>query len=261
MDFSLILYNEARKRSLILWDYKSNVLMQIIMMILIFVGATFLVGGGQFRPEQITSILLGYTVWYYARIVIMSISSQMLGEAQIGTLEQIYMSPAHPAWILLARLFVLLFTSTVIVIIPTILLVTPLGIHFPFRWEGLVVFAVTLVGLFGLALTLAGAALVFKQIGTLADLFQNVLLFLTGSLLPITHFPHWLFIFAQMLPITQGISLVRSVVLQGEPLTTAWNNGSLFWLAINSSIYLGLGWFMYVVCEKHAKMRGSLGQY
>jgi ABC-2 type transport system permease protein len=261
MNFSLILYNEGRKRALILWDYKSNVLTQIFMMILIFVGAAFLVGGGQFRPSQITSILLGYIVWYYARIVILNISSQMVGEAQMGTLEQIYMSPAHPALILLARTFVLLFTSTVIVVIPTMLIMAPLGIHFPFRWEGLVIFAITLVGLFGLALALAGAALVFKQIGTLADLLQNVLLFLTGSLLPITQFPRGLFIFAQALPITQGIALVRSVVLDGQSLTVAWNNGGLFWLVVNSSIYLALGWFTYVVCEKRAKMKGSLGQY
>ena len=261
MNFSLILYNEARKRTLILWDYKSNAFMQIFMMILIFVGATFLVGGGQFRPDQITSILLGYTVWYYARIVILNISSQMIGEAQIGTLEQIYMSPAHPAWILLARMFVLLFTSTVIVIIPTILIVTPLGIHFPFRWQGLIVFAITLSGLFGLALALAGAALVFKQINTLADLLQNVLLFLTGSLLPITHFPQWLFVVAQALPLTQGIFILRNVVLQGQSLTSTMSNGSLLWLSINSSIYLVAGWFIYIICERQAKLKGSLGQY
>jgi ABC-2 type transport system permease protein len=261
MNFSLVLYNEARKRSLIMWDYKSNVFIQVFMMILIFVGATFLVGGGQFRPAQITSILLGYIIWYYARMVVTSISSQMVGEAQIGTLEQMYMSPFHPTLILLARLLVLLTSSTVIVIVPTLLLVAPLGIHFPMNWQGLVIFAVTLVGLFGLALVLAGAALVFKQIGSVADLLQNVLLFLTGSLLPINQFPHWLFVFAQMLPITQGIALVRNVVLNGQSLTAAWNNGSLFWLMVNSLAYLVLGWVMYIVCERRAKMKGSLGQY
>jgi ABC-2 type transport system permease protein len=194
-------------------------------------------------------------------MVILNISSQMLGEAQIGTLEQMYMSPTHPTLILLARLFVLLATSTLIVVIPTLLLVAPLGIHFPFRWQGLVIFVVTLVGLFGLALILAGAALVFKQIGTVADLFQNVLLFLTGSLLPISHFPPWLFVLAQMLPITQGIALVRSVVLDGKSLISIWNNGSFFWLMVNSSVYLALGIFTYFVCERRAKMRGSLGQY
>ncbi len=261
MNFSLILYNETRRRLLILWDYKSNILTQIFMMILIFVGATFLIGGGQFRPDQITSMLLGYTVWYYARIVIMNTSSEMLSEAQIGTLEQVYMSPAQPAWILLARMFVLLITSTIIVILPTILIATLLEIHFPFRWEGLIVFALTLVGLFGFALALSGAALVLKQIDTLADLIQNVLLFLTGSLLPITHFPRWLFIFAQMLPITQGIFVLRNVVIQGQSLISAWNDGSLLWLIINSSIYLCIGRYTYVFCERFAKMKGSLGQY
>jgi ABC-2 type transport system permease protein len=261
MNFSLILYNEARKRSLIMWDYKSNTFIQIFMMILIFVGATFLVGGGQFRPSQIASILLGYIVWYYARMVVTNISSQMVGEAQIGTLEQMYMSPFHPTVILLARLLVLLTSSTFIVIIPAILLIAPLGIHFPFRWEGLVIFAITLVGLFGLALVLAGAALVFKQIGSVADLLQNVLLFLTGSLLPITQFPHWLSFFAQLLPITQGIALVRDVVLNGQSLASVWNNGSLFWLCMNSLVYLVVGWCMYFACERQAKMRGSLGQY
>ncbi|HEU5228026.1 MAG TPA: ABC transporter permease [Ktedonobacteraceae bacterium] len=261
MSFSLILYNETRKRMLILWDYKSNILTQIFMMILIFVGATFLIGGGQFHPDQITSMLLGYIVWYYARLVITNTSSEMLAESQIGTLEQIYMSPAHPAWILLARMFVLLLTSTVIVILPTILIATPLGIHFPFRWEGLVIFAITLVGLFGFALALSGAALVFKQIDTLADLIQNVLLFLTGSLVPITHFPQWLFVFAQTLPITQGISVLRNVVLDGQPLSVAWNNGSLLWLLVNSLIYLCIGRFAYVFCERYAKKKGTLGQY
>ncbi len=261
MNFSLVLYNETRKRLLILWDYKSNALTQIFMMILIFVGATFLIGGGQLHPAQLTSMLLGYIVWYYARIVITTTSSEMLGEAQIGTLEQIFMSPAHPALILLARMFVLLCTSTIIVILPAILIAAPLGIQFPFRWEGLVVFAVTLAGLFGFALALSGAALVFKQIDTLADLLQNVLLFLTGSLLPITHFPPWLHAFAETLPITQGIAIIRNVVLDGQPLATTWMNGSMLWLMLNSAMYLCIGWCTYVICERHARMKGSLGQY
>lgn len=261
MSFSLILYNETRKRLLIIWDYKSNVVSQIFMMILIFVGASFLVGGGQFHPDQLSSMLLGYTVWYYARIVILSISSEMLSEAQIGTLEQIYMSPAHPAWILLARMFVLLATSTVIVVLPTILIATPLGIRLPFRWEGLVIFGITLIGLFGFALALAGAALVFKQIDTLADLVQNVFLFMSGSLLPISHFPGGLIIVAQALPITQGILVLRNVVIQGQSLISTVSDGSLLWLMLNSFIYLCIGCFTYVVCERYAKQKGSLGQY
>lgn len=261
MALSLMLYNETRKRLLIIWDYKSNVLTQIFMMILIFIGATFLIGGGQFHPDQITSMLLGYIVWYYARLVITTTSSEMLAEASIGTLEQIYMSPAHPTRILLARMLVMLGTSTVIVIIPALLIAAPLGVHFPLRWEGLAVFAITLVGLYGFALALSGLALVLKQVDTLADLIQNVLLFLTGSLLPITHFPRWLALFAQTLPITQGIALIRGVVLQGQSLSDTWRDGGLPWLLANSAIYLVLGHLTYTACERYARQKGSLGQY
>lgn len=261
MSFSLILYNEIRKRWLITLDYKSNIFTQIFMMVLIFVGAVFLIGGGQFNPVQISSMLLGYIVWYYARLVITNTSSEMLGEAQIGTLEQIYMSPARPEWVLLARMLVMLFMTTMIVILPTLLLATPLGISFPFRWEALPIFALILVGLFGFSLALAGAALVFKQVDTLADLIQNVLLFLTGSLLPITHFPQWLLLFAQALPLTQGIFVIRNVVLEHQSLLNAWSNGSMFWLVLNSSIYLVIGCFLYGICERYARFKGSLGQY
>lgn len=261
MSFSLILYNETRKRLLITLDYKSNIFTQIFMMILIFVGAAFLIGGGQFHPDQIASILLGYTVWYYARLVITNTSSDMLGEAQIGTLEQIYMSPMRPELILLGRMLVMLLMTTVIVILPTLLIGAPFGVYLPFSWDSLIIFALILVGLFGFALALAGAALVFKQVDTLADLIQNVLLFLTGSLVPIDHFPPWLSLFAQTLPITQGIIVIRDVTLQHQSLLDAWRNGSIPWLILNSSVYLVIGCVMYGICERYAKKRGSLGQY
>ncbi len=261
MSFSLTLYNELYKRLLILWDYKFNIFMQFFMMILIFVGASFILGGGSFRPALVTPMLLGYVVWFYARIVITTTSSDILSEAQIGTLEQMYMSPTSPTILLFDRMIATLLTSTVIVVLPATLLIAILGIHFPFRWEGLVIFALTLVGLFGFSLMLCGTALVFKQIDSLADLFQNVLLFLTGSLLPITSFPSWLAIIAQTLPTTQGILVLRAVVLQGQSLPAAWNNGSLVWLIINSCLYLCVGIVVFRVCERYAKQKGSLGQY
>ena len=78
----LVMFNETYKRILIVWDYKFNVLVQLIMIGIIFLGASFLLGGGQFNPEQLTSLFLGYIVWFYARIVIMSTSSDILGEAE-----------------------------------------------------------------------------------------------------------------------------------------------------------------------------------
>jgi ABC-2 type transport system permease protein len=98
----LALLNETYKRLLIIWTYKFNILTQLITVGLIFLGLSFLVQGGRFDPSQSSSILLGYVVWFYARIVIMSTSGDWIGEARSGTLEQMYMSPA-PTWVLLLQ--------------------------------------------------------------------------------------------------------------------------------------------------------------
>jgi len=257
----LVMFNESYKRLLIMWDYKFDVIVQLVMIGVIFIGASFFLGGGQFLPQQLATLFLGYAVWFYARIVIMSTSGDLLGEAQAGTLEQMYMTPAPTEMLILGRMLAMLITTTIMVLLTSLGLIVLLHITFPLRWEGLPVLLITLAGLFGFALVLAGAALVFKQTEALADLLQNALLFLSGSLLPINHFPVWLAAIARTLPITQGIDVLRNVVLGGESLSTAWNNGSLLWLIIHSALYLSIGWLIFKISERIARRRGSLGHY
>jgi len=87
------------------------------------------------------------------------------------------------------------------------------------------------------------------------------LLFLTGSLLPVSHFPNWLADIAKTLPITQGIIVLRNIELNGQSLATTWANGSLLWLIVHSAIYLSTGWIIFKWCERIAKRQGSLSQY
>lgn len=257
----LAIFNETYKRILIMWDYKFNVLTQLITIGLIFIGATYFIGGGQFNPQQVTSIFLGYIVWFYARIVIMNTSADLIGEAEAGTLEQMYMTPARTELLVLGRMLATLISTTIMVLLTALALILILGIRFPVRWEGMFVLLLTLVGLLGFTLILGGAALVFKQVDALADLMQNALLFLTGSLLPVSHFPNWLAFIAKTLPITQGIIVLRNVELNGQSLSSTWANGSLIWLIVHSSLYLIAGWIIFKWCERIAKKQGSLSQY
>jgi ABC-2 type transport system permease protein len=257
----LATFNETYKRLLILWDYRFNIITHLVTVGFIFIGATFFLGGGQFNAKQLPSLFLGYLVWFYARIVILTTSEDLMGEAQSGTLEQMYMSPVPSELLVLGRMLATLISTTVTVGLTSIALTFLLGIHIPVRGEGLPVLLVTLIGLFGFSLMLGGAALVFKQIEALADLLQNALLFLTGSLLPVSHFPNWLEAFTKTLPITEGIIVIRNVVLGGQSLLSAWADGSLIWLCINSALYLCAGWLLFKWCERIAKQQGSLSHY
>jgi ABC-2 type transport system permease protein len=92
-------------------------------------------------------------------------------------------------------------------------------------------------------------------------LIQNALLFLTGSLLPVSRFPEWLATIARTLPITQGIDVLRNILLNGQSLSSAWSNGSLVWLVIHSCLYLIVGWIIFKWCESIARKQGSLSHY
>ncbi len=257
----LVTGNEIYKRLRILLAYKMNMVTRILTVGLIFVGISYFIENGQVNPAPLASVFLGYLLWFYARIVIVSSCEDMMGEAQAGTLEQMYMSPVPAGLLLFARMIALLLSTTVMVALPMALLALLLRIQIPLRWEEGVVLAITLAGLFGFTLALTGMALIFKQIEALADLVQNALLFLTGTLLPVTRFPEWLTIFTQTLPITQGIIVLREVSLDQQSLVSVWTNGSLLWLCVNSVCYLLGGMLVFKWGESVAKEQGSLGHY
>jgi|SRR5579885_1996882 len=256
------LKNEFHKELLILWTNKFNVLVaQTFILGLIFVGAVFVIGNGQFQPQQMAPVLLGYLIWIAARIVINYTYESFTTETQSGTLEQMYMSTVPSELIVLTRMVAILLAPIIVMALTATILVLLLGIQLPLRWEGLVVILLALIGIFGFGLMLGGAILLFKQISSLADLIQQVLLFLSGVLIPISRFPGWLQFIAQLMPITQGAVVLRQVVLERQSLADVWASGSLIGLVINSAVYLLGGWMIFKWCERIAKRQGSLGHY
>ena len=73
--------------------------------------------------------------------------------------------------------------------------------------------------------------------------------------------PGWLSAIARTMPSTQGIVVLRRLVLGGASLGAVWRDGSLAWLAIHSVLYFAVGWTVFGLCERTAKAQGSLGQY
>ncbi len=261
MTIPLVMCNEIYRRFLIIWNYKFNLVMQLVMVALIFLGATFFLGHGQIDPHQAPSMLLGYGVWCYARIILLESSYYLTIEAQSGTLEQMYMSPVNAGFLVVGRMLAMLISTTLTLILPVGALAFFLHISMPLSWDALPVLLLTLTGLFGLSLILCGAVLVFKQVDNLSDLIQNMLLFLAGTLVPLSSFPNWLAVISRMLPLTQGIVILRRIIFEGQSLASTWVDGSLLWLMLQSFLYLCLGWVVFKVCERVAMRQGLLGQY
>ena len=258
---TIAFYNETRKGLLLIWDYKISMLAQVAMFGFIFIGLTFMLGDGKLDPTQTTSVLIGYMVWFFASLAINDLSWNLMEEAQTGTLEQMYMSVAPTGLVVLGRAFARFLFSVAMVVLLGGSIILLLRMSLIFSVGTIIPFVLTLIGLYGFGFTIAGIALVFKQVGTLAGLVSNILLFVNGTLLPIDRFPSWLESVVRTLPTTQGIVVLRQVILKGEPLSNLWLNGSLTYLLVHSCIYLITGWLIFKWCERRAKLNGTLGQY
>lgn len=255
------LYAETRKGVLIMWSYKFNMLTSMVSFSLIFLGINFMMGNGQLNQATLSSTLLGYLIWYYAISAIENMSWNLRDEMQCGQLEQLYMSPAPAQVLLLGRALSTFGITTAMVAIVAGVMAATFGAVLPLRWEALPVFVLTMAGLFGFGYALGGATLVYKQTGPLSNILTNALLFLNGAILPVDRLPDWLQSVARVLPSTQGIVVLRRVMLGGESLAAVWADGSLAWLVVHSTVLFVAGWLIYKGCEQVAQRRGSLGQY
>jgi ABC-2 type transport system permease protein len=253
--------NETRKGLLLIWDYKFNMITQMIMVGFIFIGISFMMGGGNFDPEQLSSALLGYVIWFFAVLVISDLSWNLQEETQTGTLEQMYMSSVSLKVIVMGRTFARLIVSIVMVSVITVILIMLMQIRIPFRWQGFPILALTLVGLYGFGFMIAGLTLIYKHVQSLANFVTNALLFLNGALLPVDKLPGFLQAITKTLPTTQGIIVLRNVILHNQSLAEAWSDSSLTFLLIHSILYFTAGMLFFEWCERTAKRQGTFGQY
>jgi ABC-2 type transport system permease protein len=257
----IALAGEIRKSLLTAWTYRMNSLAALLTMSLVFVGIGFMMTGGSLDAQELAPTFLGFITWMYAMMAIGNVAYGVRGEMSAGTLEQMAMSPAPLGVVLLGRVIANLLVTTVQVVLVSIGLRLLVGIGAPMNAAGVLILLLTLAGILGFGFLIAGAVLVYKQVESLANLIQNVLLFLNGSLLPVENMPPWLSTLAHVFPSTQGIIVLRRVVLDGQSLASVWQDGNLPWLIVHSGLFLLAGWVVFVVCERTAKKQGSLGQY
>jgi ABC-2 type transport system permease protein len=251
---------ETRKGLRLSWYYRFNLLMQLVTLSFIFLCLVFFIGNGSLRTEELSSAVLGYVVWFYAVNVINVVGIELVAEAQSGTLEQMCMSVSPSGVLLAGRAVSALITSTVMTLVLDIVLMIALRTPIPVSWTGLLLFAFTLIGIFGFGLMIAGATLVFKHVAALANLLINMMIFTNGTLLSVDHFPVWLRVAANALPGTQGVTVLREAILDGRPLSAVAHHG-LVGLLVNSAVYGVLGWVVFHAGSRRARGNGSLGQY
>jgi len=229
----------------------------------LFLGARTLVQDVGLFNLSLSSFIVSYLMWFFVISSISRLSYSIELESQQGVLEQIYLN--YPRYLVLQfiRAFVDFIEAVVFIaiLLSLILVTTGRQLHFdPGKsWEVFLVVVLAVVGINGFSLFFGGLALLFKRIGQVGNLMQFV--FFLIAYLPIDQFKVPVQYLMYSLPLTQGIRLLKLVVVKDASLFSAEASSMLVGLAVNSAIYLLIGSLFFLLCEKKAKLDGRLGQY
>jgi len=221
----------------------------------LFLGTRYVAGPGFQFGERLDAIIIGYVLWTLVLFVIFDIASNLQIESQIGTLEQVFLSPFGAAKVFLVRALAGLSLNLTLNlgILVIILILTGSRLYFPLT---LILPLITVVlAAYGLAFTLGSLALLLKRVQQLLSLFQFGLLFLIAA--PTETWQGPLRILGLLLPMTTGAGILRDLMARGEPLDLARAALAL----LNGIAYFALGLAIFRACEREAKRRGVLGGY
>jgi ABC-2 type transport system permease protein len=254
-------WGEVRREFRTFWTYRANVLTGMLSLYVIFVGFTFMLGRGEMHPADLATALLGYVAWFLMNQVLQNVGQGIRWAAVGGTLEQMCLSPAPLGFILMGRTVANLMITLLFVALLSAILKLAHGVGVPMSLAGIPVCVLIILGVYGFGYLIGGMVLIYKQMESLTSLLSNGMLFLNGTLLPVALMPPWLAAVARALPSTQGVIVLRKVVLESQTLGAAWADGSLVWLLVHSLLLLTSGIVVFTWCQHIAQRNGSMGQY
>ncbi len=238
-------------------EYAADLVLYVFGFLLLI--TVFRAASPSYGSQGYLSTLIGYTTWKICASILTDIARIASDEARTGTLEQLFISGVHPGMVFLARSLGIVLNHGVRGILIALILAALLGLLQPVPQLALLVFSLTLLGAGGLGFALAGLALVYKRIGGGLHLLWQMLVFFSGALVPIYH--PILSNFSRLLPLTDGITALRLVILDGLNAPELWQNGALGGLLINTIFYVVVGAVCFTWGQRRVRKLGALAHY
>jgi ABC-2 type transport system permease protein len=268
----LIVANQVLKGLQLGWSERPQILIELPLFVSFVLLLGYTIGTGDqilttghinwtLNGYHASRLFLGMGAFTYAYLLVQKVFWRLLAEIQTGTLEQTYLSPVPP-WVHIALGRPLASIVDTAIVVGAMYAVTSLAVPLELAWqiEALIPLAALIVGGVGLALMVAGLALVWKRIEMLNDLVLMLIMFFSGAAIRLEAMPAWTQPIANALFLTHAVAALRAVMLDGGPLPL-WGTGGLVWLFATASAWLIVGVAVFKLCECTAQRRGALAHY
>lgn len=203
--------------------------------------------------------LVGFLVWILMMFSISESTHRITNEAQMGTLEQLYLSPLHPVILLIFHTFAMLCIIVVTIIGPTAIVIPFLtGIPFDINVSVAVsCLILVVVGMLGIGLMLGGIALIFKRITSLIQLVTWCVLL--GAFAPLEGYNVLIMYFIRVFPPAQAMRIMRMSFIDKIQAVGSWYE--YVWLLTGSLLLFAGGVAVYKMLERYALRNACLSHY
>ena len=255
---TLVLAKAVAKRYLIeirryAFDSLTGLLTIYLIFLLIFYGAKAFLEPAPGEEAKLSAVVVGYIVWILA-IFSYSDSTQMLqNEAQMGTLEQLAMSPLGLPRVLLTHFFAGVLFSLAQILALLVVMMASTG-----KWLNLDLASVvpllllTITGVQGVGFVMGGLAIVYKRIQHAIQIVQFVFVAMIAA--PVDRFE-----FVKYLPLSWGYQLIRRVMI--EEASIFQMPGDVLFLFVHSIALIGGGILIFRWFETKARQQAKLAHY
>ena len=257
--------NELRRTAVLWWSYRLSAISSIVIYAIIFPLLMVIFQnlasqhGATYGPTQQLSSLIGFLVWNLCMKVMAAIPQMVEDEASVGTLENVIASPLSPLTTLVMRTCVLCVRYAIETALLGLALGLLLKLPIVLSPAAVLVILLTLAGACGVGVALAGLALVYKSVGSIAGVVANLALLVSGALVPINALGSAFVVLKFLFPTTWGIDMLRQVMIGGYPV--GWLSAEFSGLILQTVLLIGAGALVFQACLSKAKMQGSLSTY
>ena len=177
-------------------------------------------------------------------------------EKQMGTLDQLLLRPAGLELVLTVKTTVWIIINFIKVFIVLAFIALIFHLNIGFHIGLLPIFFITCIGIFGFSLLLAALTLKYTKTASFQSVISYLLLFLTGSIFPLTQLPEFVQISGRMLPITLGIDLSKQLINQHSV-----SINTFLLLCVQSLIYVYVGHLAFQRIYRSSKKSGIDNSY
>jgi len=185
-------------------------------------------------------------------------------EAEIGTLESIFVTPGSKvAWVLgkIAGSLMIALISTGVVLA---LGVAAFSYESPARPDILTAVLgtlLTLAGMVAFAFAVAGLTFLVKKGDDINQVLWPAMVFFSGLAFPVEALPQWGQVFAWIFPITHGLAITRGALLRGYGILDSHLAQPIGSILVLTCIYVPLGYIAFRYFLDKARRKGALATY